>query len=144
MPDLRGRALQFLARRDYSRGELRTKLAVHAGSEAELDAVLAALHEENLISDARYAAQRVSARASRLGNARLKLELRQKGVSDEDIAAALPDAGDEIERCRQVWLRKFGCPAPRSPEDRARQQRFLQFRGFSGEVICRVLRGAEP
>ena len=67
--------------------------------------------------------------------------LRQRGVSDEDIAAALPEAGDEAERCRAIWVKKFGTP-PVSAEERAKQMRFLQYRGFSGEAIRRVMRGA--
>jgi len=142
MPDLRVRALQLLTRRDYSRAELKGKLAPHAESEEELDAVLDTLQSERLLSDHRYAAQRVVARAGRYGNARLKQELRQKGVADEEIEAALPEGGDEIERCRSVWQRKFR-EIPQSPEERAKQMRFLQYRGFSSEAIRRVLRGVE-
>lgn len=142
MPDLRVRALQLLTRRDHSREELKARLAPHADSEEELDTVLSALQNERLLSDTRYAAQRVVARGSRLGNLRLKQELRQKGVNEEDIVAALPEAGDETERCQQVWRKKFGHP-PESAEDFARQQRFLRYRGFSGEAIRQVLRGTE-
>ena len=142
MPDLRVRALQLLTRRDYSRAELKSKLAPHAESEEELDAVLDTLQNERLLSDARDAAQRVVARAGRYGNARLKQELRQKGVADDEIAAALPEGGDETERCRAVWLRKFG-DLPQTPEERAKQMRFLQYRGFSSEAIRRTLRGIE-
>ncbi len=139
---LRVRALQLLARRDYCRAELRIKLAAAAESAEQLDAVLDRLQEERLLSDPRYAAQRVVARAGRYGNARLRQELRQRGVGDEDIAAALPQGGDESERCRAVWARKFGV-LPHSVEERARQMRFLQYRGFSGEAIRQVISGAD-
>jgi regulatory protein len=142
MPDLRVRALQLLTRRDYCRAELRAKLAAEAESADELEAVLDRLQEERLLSDQRYAAQRVVARAGRYGNARLRQELRQKGVGDEEISAALPEGGDESARCRAVWARKFG-ELPHSAEERARQMRFLQYRGFSGEAIRRVMSGAE-
>ena len=142
MLDLRVRALQLLTRRDYSRAELKGKLAAHAESEEELDHVLATLQSERLLSDERYAAQRVAVRGSRYGNARLKQELRQKGVNDEDIETALPEAGDETERCRAIWARKFG-HLPESPEERAKQMRFLQYRGFSGDAIRRVMRGVD-
>ncbi len=115
MLNLRVRALQLLTRRDYSRAELKGKLAAEAESEEELDHVLATLQSERLLSDERYAAQRVAARGSRYGNARLKQELRQKGVTDEDIETALPEAGDETERCRAIWARKFG-HLPETPE----------------------------
>jgi len=136
------RALQLLTRRDYSRAELQKKLAAHAESAEELASVLDTLQGERLLSDHRYATQRVTARAGRYGDARLKQELRLKGVSDDDIAAALPEGGDETERCLAVWQRKFGQPA-QTPEERAKQMRFLQYRGFSSEAIRRALRGIE-
>lgn len=139
MPDLRVRALQLLSRRDHSRAELKAKLATQAESEEALNAVLDRLEAERLLCDQRYASQRILVRARRYGNGRLKQELRQTGVSDEDIAAALPEGGDETERCQAVWARKFG-ELPQTPEERAKQMRFLQYRGFSGEAIRQTLR----
>jgi len=143
MPEgLRLQALKILSRRDYSRAELRAKLAPKAESEEQLEQVLDTLQAEHLLSDQRYARQRVTARAGRYGNARLKQELKAQGVGDEDIAAAMVEGGDETERCRSVWRKKFGT-APASAEERAKQMRFLQYRGFSTEAIRRVLRGEE-
>jgi regulatory protein len=142
MPDLRVRALQLLTRRDYSRAGLQAKLAPHAESEEDLTRVLDALQAERLLSDCRYATQRVAARGRRYGDARLRQELRQQGVSDADIAAALPEAGDEAERCRAIWAKKFGHP-PKTAEERAKQMRFLQYRGFSGDAIRRVMQGSD-
>ena len=138
MPDLRVRALQLLTRRDHSRAELKSKLATAAESAEQLDAVLDRLEAERLLCDQRYASQRVIARARRYGNGRLKQELRQSGVSDEDIANALPEGGDEPARCQAVWLRKFGETA-KTPAERAKQMRFLQYRGFSGEAIRQTM-----
>ena len=104
--------------------------------------MLNSLQAENLLSDHRYASQRVAARGRRYGNARLSQELRQRGVGDEDIVAALPEAGDETERCQAIWAKKFGRP-PQSAEERAKQMRFLQYRGFSGDSIRRVMRGVD-
>lgn len=141
MPDsLRVQALKFLARRDHSRAELKARLAPHAESEEQIETLLDILQAERLLSDPRYASQRVAARAARFGNVRLKQELRGQGVSDEDIAAAVEEGGDEVERCRAVWCKKFAAPAGNA-EDRARQMRFLQYRGFSAAAIRRVLRG---
>ena len=142
MPDLRVKALQLLTRRDHSRAELHKKLAPLAESEDALEAVLDALQAERLLSDSRFASQRASQRGSRYGNARLRQELRQQGVNDDDIAEALDGAGEEVERCRQVWAKKYGRP-PESAEERAKQLRFLQYRGFSGDSIRRVISGAD-
>lgn len=142
MPDLRARALRLLARREHSRVELQKKLAPHAESEEQLVALLDALQAQRLLSDQRYASQRVAARAGRFGNNRLQQELRSVGVGVEDAEAALAGSGDETERCRAVWRKKFGVAAE-DMEGRAQQTRFLQYRGFSSEVIRRVLRGDE-
>ncbi|MGE5472091.1 MAG: recombination regulator RecX [Bacteroidota bacterium] len=146
MPDpaaaLRVAALRLLTRRDHSRAELKGKLAAQAESEEQLEAVLERLQAERLLSDRRFATQRVVARAGRYGNARLKQELRQQGVADEEIAAALPEGGDEVARCRAVWAKKFS-QLPQSAAERAKQMRFLQYRGFSGEAIRSVMRGAD-
>lgn len=142
MADLRGQALKLLARRDYSRAELRSRLLPQAESTAVLEGELDRLQAAGLLSDARYATQRVAVRGLRYGDARLRQELRQRGVSDVDIATALPEAGDERVRCQQVWSRKFG-QLPDSASERARQMRFLQYRGFSSDAIRRVLCGVD-
>lgn len=139
---LRVAALRLLTRRDHSRAELAAKLAPQAESAEQLAAVLDTLQAERLLSDTRYASQRVVARAGRYGNARLKQELRQQGIGDDDIAAALPEGGDEASRCQAVWAKKFD-QLPQTAEQRAKQMRFLQYRGFSGEAIRRVMRGVE-
>ena len=139
MPDLRVQALKLLTRRDHSRAELRAKLAVEAETEDELDAVLDRLQSERLLSDQRFATQRVIAKARRFGDARLRQDLRQHGVGDADIVAALPEGGDESERCHAVWARKFGS-LPQNPAERGKQMRFLQYRGFSSEAIKQAMR----
>ena len=142
MPDLRLRALQLLTRRDHSRAELEKKLRKDAPSEEILFAFLDELSNKNLLSDQRFAKQRASARGTRYGNGRLAQELRQQGISEEDISEALPEAGDELIRCQQVWAKKFGV-LPSSPQERVKQLRFLQYRGFSSDSIRRTLRTEE-
>jgi regulatory protein len=139
---LRERALALLARREHARAELRRKLAPHADSAEELEGLLDALTAERLLSDARYAQARVDARGGRLGDARLAHELRTRGVADDEIDAALAAVGSELDRARAVWRKKFGA-LPGDRAEWARQARFLQARGFSGESIRRVLGGDE-
>lgn len=141
MPEnLRARALGYLARREHSRAELRRKLAAHAESAEMLDGLLDELEKGRQLSDKRYAEARVMVRSGRYGNGRLAQELRQAGVDDESIGLALASGEDEMARCRAVWQKKFGV-LPGSLPERMKQERFLQYRGFSRESIRQVLQG---
>ena len=141
-PSLRERALGLLARREHSRAELGRKLAAHAGSEDDLEALLEDLQRRKLVSDERYADSRTHALSRKFGAARIAQELRAKGL-DKGLAesAAAAARTTEVDRARAVWLRKFRT-APATREERARQMRFLQSRGFSFDAIRAVVRGA--
>ena len=142
-PGLRERALRFLARREYARVELARKLAAHAESARDIDAVLDDLSSRGLLSDARYAEMRVYARSARFGDARLAQEMRAAGVDDTLADEALAGAEDELTRAKEVWQRKYGAGGiPSDATGRARQTNFLARRGFSGETIRRILRGS--
>jgi regulatory protein len=144
---LRARALQCLARREYSRAELRAKLLPHVQTEEDseqskavgLDELLDDLTARGWLSDARATTQLVHAKRSRFGTQRITHELRQRGIAEELIAAALPALKEsELDAAREVWQRKFGV-APHDTKEKAKQMRFLQSRGFSMEVIFKVL-----
>lgn len=136
---LRVRALEALSRREHARAELARKLAPHTDNPDELDTLLDDLQARGWLSDARFAEQMVNAKQNRYGSRRIAFELREKGVSDELISATLDNLkGTELERARAVWARKFGHAAA-TGQERARQARFLQSRGFGWEVIAQVL-----
>lgn len=134
--------MQYLARREHSRAELQQKLKSHVQEGESLDAVLDELEKRNWLSDARAATQLVDAKRSRFGSQRIVHELRQRGIGEDLIAEALPDLkASELETAREVWQRKFSKP-PQEAKEKARQMRFLQSRGFSTDVILKVLRFA--
>jgi regulatory protein len=139
MQELRDRALRALARRDHSRAELAQKLSPH-GTPEDITALLDQLQQSGLLSDARFAEGFVAARTARFGAAKLRHSLRARGLSDTLIESTLAaEHGTENERAREIWRRKFAVlPANRS--EYARQARFLQGRGFSGDVIRGVLK----
>ena len=140
MNDLRQQAIRLLARREHTHAELRKKLD-GAGTAEEIDAVLADLASSGLLSDERTAASYLRGHGARFGAAKLRQTLRAKGADSDTIDAALADAGlpDELERARALWQRKFRDP-PSNPREWARQARFLQSRGFSSDVIRRLLK----
>lgn len=140
---LRVRAMRYLARRDHSRAELHAKLLPQAQEGEDLDAVLDELEKRGWLSDARAVTQLVHAKRSRFGTQRITHELRQKGIAEELISAALPELKDsELEAARVVWKKKFGT-APQDEKEKAKQVRFLQSRGFAMDVVFKVLRVAE-
>lgn len=144
---LRARALQYLARREHSRAELRAKLLPYVQAEDEfeqtrsvdIDGLLDDLTARGWLSDARAASQFIHSKRGRFGTQRITHELRQRGISDELISSVLSALKDgDLEAARAVWQRKFG-HLPQDAKEKARQMRFMQSRGFGFEVIFKVL-----
>jgi regulatory protein len=140
---LRERALRLLARREHSRAELARKLRPHVVAEDDLDALLDDLTRRKQLSEERYAESRANTLSRKFGAARIVQELRAKGL-DKGLAGRAAEAArsTEVERARAVWLRKFRNPG-QTREERAKQMRFLQSRGFSFDAIRVVIRGAD-
>jgi regulatory protein len=140
---LKGRALKYLAAREHSRPELERKLAEHEEEPGQIARVLDELEAKGLLSQARFIESLVHRKAARFGTARLRQELQRHGLDADILGDALDSLGaSEFERARAVWARKFD----RAPDDapaRARQMRFLASRGFSAEVIRRVVQGGD-
>lgn len=138
MNELRRKAIGFLTRRDHSRAELARKLAAD-GTEEEIANVLADLESQGLLSDARAAAAYVRAHGARFGAARLRQDLKARGLDPEIASAEVEALGSELDRAQAVWQKKFGAVAGDAKEW-ARQARFLQGRGFASDVIRRLLK----
>ncbi|WP_373975818.1 recombination regulator RecX [Chitinibacter sp. SCUT-21] len=138
---LRNKALQMLGRRDHSRAELEQKLKAHTETPEEIPAILDDFEARGWLSDSRFAEQWTHYRSQRYGQARLKQELRQRGVASDIIEASLEAVADNEEAtARRLWRKKFG-QAPVDAKERAKQLRFLASRGFSTAVIYRVVSG---
>ena len=141
---LKGRALKYLAAREHSRWELRRKLAPHAESLEQVDLALDELEARGLLSAERFAESVVHRKAARYGLARVQAELAQHRLPDDVAREALADLkSSELARAHAVWARRFGV-VPESPQEQARQMRFLAGRGFATDVIRRIVRGESP
>ena len=139
-PSLKTRALGYLARREHSRLELEKKLAPHAQTGEELSSMLDALEQCGFLSAERMVEQLIQLRGGRFGSVRIVHELREKGIAENLIRAALPNIREmEQHNAREVWRKKFGV-APADAKERERQVRFLMGRGFAAEVIYKMLR----
>jgi len=136
-------ALRLLARREHSAQELRGKLTGRGYPGTLAEQVIEALHRENALSDDRFAESYARARFERgLGPLRIAAELRERGVAAALIETALAYADfDWVASALRQRHKRFGTAIPADFSERARQMRFLQQRGFSGDQIRRSLAG---
>jgi len=139
----RSAAVALLARRDFSSAELRGRLARKGFDASAVGEAIAELVEERALNDGRYAANFVRYEAARgHGPVRIRVELQALGLSGEQIEAALVEGPDWQTLAREVRVRKFGPEPPVEWPQKARQARFLQYRGFSSDHI-RLALGAD-
>lgn len=130
-------AVRLLARREHSTEELRRKLLAKGHPPEAIEPVIEKLAGKRLVSDDRFTASFVHHHAKRgQGPVRIRAALRQQGIPDSQAEEALRCAEfDWVQLAREVRRRKFGAAAPRSLGERAKQARFLQYRGFDAEQL---------
>lgn len=139
-PSPREMAIALLARREYSRAELVARLQAKEVPADDIHACLDELAEKGWQSDARFAASFIRSRVLRgQGKRRIENDLRQRGVTQEVIRAALDDVVEQetvdwFELAREVLTRRFDAPG-HTPKERAKRERFLLGRGFEFEQI---------
>jgi regulatory protein len=136
-------AMSLLARRDYCSGELRSKLGKKGFSSQIVDPLIEDLQRQRAVDDERYIERFIAYRAGKgQGPIRILAELRPLGLPVEAIERHLESFGDWRSRAEAVRVKKFGTGVPRDFAGRARQARFLAYRGFEGDQIQSAL-GAE-
>jgi regulatory protein len=136
---LKGRALRLLSGREYSRAELERKLAEHEETPGELAHALDDLQAKGFISEQRVIESVINRRAAKLGASRIRQELQGKGLNKDAVQDALAGLLEsELARAQDLWTRKFGQVAT-DPKEKGRQIRFFASRGFSGDVIRKVM-----
>ena len=140
-PSPRLQAMNWLARREYSLAELRARLAEREYPPDVVEATVAELAADGLVSDERFAEALVAVRVRKgQGPARIRTELQRRGVSRDLIRLHVDDAGQEWhELACEVRRKKFGAMMPVDFKEKARQMRFLEYRGFTSEHIRTAL-----
>ena len=156
-PSLKARALRLLSLREYSRKGLAAKLAESearwaklggeqvdqtSGSTLEqITAVLDDFEARGWLSDERFAEALVRRRGERYGTRKIADELQRAGVDGAQSASLLQSLREtEYQRAYELWARKYGLVA-QDQKERARQYRFLASKGFSSEVVVKVVGG---
>ena len=135
LPPIRDRALAYLARREHTRLELTRKLDRAGYPEADIEPLLDDFSQRGWLSNQRFAESYVQQKQKRFGTLKLAHELRSRGVDESTVQQTLSGAIDtELERAREVWKKRFGV-LPTNAQEKAKQMRFLQGRGFSPNII---------
>ena len=135
--ELRARALRLLARREHTHQELERKLTPHAGSSEDLRGLISGLKQKNQLSEERYAEERARRLSRKYGAARIRQDLKAKGVPEE-LISRFSSSADELQKAKAILERKYRTPAA-TREERAKRMRFLQGRGFSFDIIRSLL-----
>lgn len=133
-------AVALLARRDFACQELAGRLQEDGHAAEAVAAVIAELTAGRILDDSRFAAQYVAYHADRgRGPRRIAMDLSVRGVAQVHIEAALASGPEWSALAREVRIRRFGLALPESWAEKARQGRFLQYRGFSSDHVRSAL-----
>ena len=135
--------MRLLARREHSIRELTAKLLARGFEADAVAAVMNALAAKNLVSDTRFVEEFIASRLRRgTGPAKIREELRGRGVDASHAEAELAaHRGEWLVNAENVRRKRFGAAVPQDYQERARQARFLQQRGFTAEQIRQLLKG---
>ncbi len=141
--EVRKKAFDLLARRAHSTKELRNKLYKREYSKRDIDTVIAECERLGFLNDELFAADYAAELSGQgKGAFKIKMKLRDKGLSEENIEKALKKiAGSEEERAIQALKGKLRSLIHEEDINKRRQKayRFLAYRGFSSDIIAKIM-----
>ncbi|WP_200348024.1 regulatory protein RecX [Halochromatium glycolicum] len=141
LDEIRSRALKLLTTREHSRLELSRKLRRRGYAAEDVETVLDALIADDLLSEERLIAAYVAERLDKgFGPLRIRFELREKGLSDEQIEPYLTLEDEALTQCLEaVYRKRYGERAIGDQREHLKRSRFLEYRGFPPGLIARFL-----
>ena len=132
--------MNYLANREHSRHELRSKLVKHDYDLQDIEQALDQLQQDSLQCDQRFAESYVRSKvAAGFGPRYLEQQLQSRRVDAEVIADALSTVEAWQSVIARVWLKKYR-DSESTLQQQAKQRRFLLSRGFDNEQISDWMR----
>jgi regulatory protein len=131
-------ACRVLGMREYSEKSLRLKLKQKSYESIEIEKAIEFLLENNWLSDQRFCEVFIRSKINKgQGLSRIQYELNQKGITQSLIDQSLLKQDINWQKiCNEVTIRKVNSVLlENNMKDRQRLERFLRYRGFSGEQI---------
>ena len=136
---LRSYAFAVLTRREYSKADLIEKLGLYAMDRDEVLKLVDELAKENYQSDQRVAEIMLSSQKRKgKGPNRIKLALKSKKIDASLIQEELKET-DWNEQAYQLKVKKYGAKVEKEPKLKAKQIRFLMYRGFEMDAIMKAI-----
>ena len=136
---LRSYAFAVLTRKEYSKAELIEKLALYADNRDEVLNLVDELSKENYQSDQRVAEIMLSSQKRKgKGPNQIKMKLKNKKIDASLIADELKET-DWIQQAYELKVKKYGTEVSKDPKIKAKQIRFLMYRGFEMDAIIKVI-----
>ena len=136
---LRSYAFAVLARKEYSKADLIEKLATWAQDRDEVLTLVEELSANHYQSDQRVAEMTVRSQVRKgKGPNQIKLALRAKHLDKELVKEDIAEI-DWYEQAYQLKVKKYGTDVSKDPKIKAKQIRFLQYRGFEMDAIMKAI-----
>lgn len=137
----RDRALYLLQSQGRTQAEMIKKLKDDGYSQSVTERVLSFLQEYHFIDDNAYTENYIHVNKGRKSKRQITYELQQKGVDRDQIRQMLEENPvDEEETVCALLKKKTGGRIPEDKKEIQKLAAFLGRKGFSFEVISRVLR----
>jgi regulatory protein len=135
------KALDLISRREHSRYEVMQKLNKrYPETRSLIEEVLDKLIVNNILDDERFAEMYINSRARKgFGPKKIEMELSSKHVESFIISSSLEAYDNWIENAKKELLKKFKGIVPTDYQSKIKQKQFLFNRGFSTQIIERVL-----
>ena len=134
-------AVRLLSRREHSALEIRDKLKKRDFDEHEIEQAIIELQQGGWLSDERFAEAYIRMRQQKgFGPVRIAIELNERGVEEAIVDNYLhTDDVSWQQILQQQYQKKYKDKSITDYNDKAKRIRFLQYRGFSLDAICRLV-----
>lgn len=130
------KAMDYLAMRDHSRGELEMKLAKHDFLKSEIEQALNHIERTGWLIPPHVLAEKV---AEQLHRKKKSYYYIIKYLQSKKLPQIPKDSTLELEKAQSLVSGRFSRLSNPSPMDKKKMAQFLKNRGFDLETIMRVI-----
>ena len=139
------RSMNLLQSRDYTRKQLEDKLKQGEYPQECIEEALSYVESYGYIDDRRYAGDYIEYHIQTKSRMRIETDLMRRGISKEVIRQAFEELSglgvvqDEAALIRDLLNKRKYCADTATKQEQQKMYGFLYRKGFSPEVIVRVL-----